>query len=261
VTVRFEVGDDAVGVVTLARPERLNALDEDGFAQLASAAGAAAAAAATRRVRAVLVAGEGRAFCSGLDVTMFGGQAAHPPDDAWIAGLQSAFTALEELQVPTVAALHGPVLGAGLQLALACHLRLAARDAELGLLETRWAIIPDLGATYRLPRLVGLSRAIDLAVTARTIDAATAFAWGLVDGLLDGDDAGGEARAYAARLAAGPTLATGALPGLMRTALTATREDALAAERVAQARCLASEDFREAIRAARGNETPAFRGR
>jgi enoyl-CoA hydratase/carnithine racemase len=260
--VRFEVEDGGVGVVTLDRPDKLNALDYATFEGLHEAAAAAAAAAMDGRVRAVLVIGAGRAFSAGLDVSLFGEQAAAGGiGDDRIAWLQQAFTGFEDLPVPTVAALRGPVLGGGLQLALACHLRVAVADVSLGLLEARWGLIPDLGATYRLPRLVGLSRAIDLAVSARTIDAATAHAWGLVDELFASDDLLTHARAYTARLASGPTAATGAVPALMREALSSSREEALGAERAAQAGFLSSDDFRAAVSAALQGRTPEFRGR
>jgi enoyl-CoA hydratase/carnithine racemase len=258
--VRFEIGDDEVGEVRLCRADKLNAMDEGLFAGLHAAAEAAADAVAAGRCRAVLVVGDGRAFSAGLDVALFGqlaGGDVAAPDIAW---LQQAFTGFEDLPVPTVAAIRGAALGGGLQLALACHLRVAAPDASLGLLEVRWGIIPDLGATYRLPRLVGLGRATTLAVTGRTIDADTAHRWGLVDEVLDGDfDV--EARDYAARLAAGPTVAAGALPGLLRHNLMRDRDDALAAEREVQASCLASEDFREAALAGLEQRAPRFRGR
>ncbi len=209
----------------------------------------------------MLVIGAGRAFSAGLDVSLFGSQISGPPSDEWIAWLQQAFTGFEDLEVPTVAAVRGVAIGAGCQLALAAHLRVAAPDATIGLLEARWALIPDLGATYRLPRLVGLSRATDLALSARTIDATTALHWGLVDAVLDGDDFAIEARAYAARLATGPTVALGAVPALMRTSLIGSRDEVLAAERNAQISCLTSDDFKEAVRAAVGREEPRFRGR
>src|SRR5687767_4800932 len=205
--VAFEVADDAVGVVTLNRPDKLNAMNAEVFDGLHAAAAGAEKAIAAGECRAVLVVGAGRAFSAGLDVSLFAAQAGGDvPDDARIAHLQQAFTVFEDLRVPTVAAVRGVALGGGCQLALACNLRLAAADASIGLLEARWGIIPDLGATWRLPRLVGLSRATDLAMSARTIDAATALSWGLVDEVHDGDgDFEQWARSYAARLAAGPT--------------------------------------------------------
>lgn len=259
--VRVEVTSEHVAAVTLDRASKRNAMDVAMFEGLRDAAHACVESARAGEVRTVLVRGAGEAFSAGLDLALFGEQVAEPPDDAWIAGLQEAFTAFEDLPVPVVAAVGGVAVGAGLQLALACHLRVAAPGASLGLLEARWGLLPDLGATYRLPRLVGLGRATDLAVSGRVIGAETAHAWGLVDALLDGEDFEAAALAYASALAAGPTLATGAVPGLMRDNLARSREAALAAERRAQARCLGSEDFREAARAAGEGRGPRFHGR
>lgn len=260
--VTFEVGGDAVGVVTLRRPDKLNAMNDEVFAGLHAAAASAGEAAADGRCRAVLVVGEGRAFSAGLDVSLFAKQAGgQAPTDEEISYLQQAFTGFEDLPVPTVAGVRGVAIGAGCQLAIACHLRVAAPDASLGLLEARWALIPDLGATWRLPRLIGLSRATDLAMTARTVDAATALQWGLVDAVLDADDFENAARDYVAALAAGPTVATGAVAGLLRNSYANDRDTVLAAEREEQQRCLASDDFREAARAGMERRAPNFRGR
>lgn len=263
--VTLEVGDDHVAVVTLNRPDKLNALDQGIFEGLHEVAARVRDEAAAGRCRAVLLRGAGRAFSSGLDVSLFGQQLGalsegRPVEDDWIAWLQQAFTAYEDLPVPTVAAIQGVALGGGCQLALAGHLRIATPDASFGLLEARWGLIPDLGGTYRLPRLVGQSRAIDLCVSGRRIDGETAHAWGLVDALLDPETFEDEARRYVARLAAGPTVALGAVPRLVREGLVATREDALAAERRAQVACLASDDFQEAVQAALGGRAAGFRG-
>lgn len=260
--VTFAVGDDQVGVVTINRPEKRNAMDLGVFEGLHDAANRAAAAAVDRTCRAVLVTGAGVAFSAGLDVGLFGEQMEEGAglDDERIAWLQQAFTAFEDLAVPTVAALKGMAIGAGCQLALACHLRVAAPDVQIGMREARWGLLPDLGGTYRLPRLVGLSRAIDLAVSARDLDADTALAWGVVDAVLEGEDFDGQAHAYATQHARGPTMATGTVPGLMRRGLETTRDAALAAERHAQLACLASADFREAVTAAAEGREPRFSG-
>ncbi|MEX0659377.1 MAG: enoyl-CoA hydratase/isomerase family protein [Egibacteraceae bacterium] len=262
-SVTFVLGADHVGVVTVNRPEKRNAMDLSVFAGLHDAARRATAAAADGTCRAVLVTGAGGAFSAGLDLALFGEQIAGAGafDDDRIAWLQQAFTGFEDLPVPTVAALNGTAIGAGCQLALACHLRVAAPDVRIGFREARWGLLPDLGGTYRLPRLVGLSRAIDLAVSARDLDAATALAWGAVDAVLHGDDFDGQAHAYAVRLARGPTVATGAVPGLMRRGLGTTRDVALAAERGAQLACLGSADFGEAVAAAAEGREPRFAGR
>jgi enoyl-CoA hydratase/carnithine racemase len=261
--VTFEVRDDAVGVVTLNRPDKLNAMSYAVFEQLHRAGADAAAAAASGDCRAVMVTGAGRAFSAGLDVSLFAEQASgQAPDDDHIAYLQQAFTVFEDLPVPTVAAVRGVAIGGGCQLAMACHLRIAAPDAKFGLLEARWALIPDLGATWRLPRLVGLSRATDLAMSGRTVDALTAAAWGLVDAVCEPDgDFEQWASDYVAQLAAGPTTAIGAVPALMRDSYRRDRDAVLAAERATQQRCLASADFREAATAGIEGRRPHFSGR
>ncbi len=250
---------DGVAEIALVAPERHNALDRAAFADLAEAAREVADAAHAHRARAALVRGEGPSFCAGLDLDELGRLAEDPPREADIRALQAAFDAIEDLPIPVVGALHGACLGAGLQLAAACHLRAVAPDAELGLLEARWGLVPDLGASARLPRLVGLGRATDLALTGRTVDAELALSWGLAERRLEGDPADG-GRELAAALAAGPTVALGAVPRLLRGAAVATREEALEAERQAQQRCLASRDLTEASRAARARETPTFWG-
>jgi enoyl-CoA hydratase/carnithine racemase len=261
--VKFAVDADGVGVVTLNRPEKLNAMSYEVFSGLHEAGEAAAAAAADGSCRAVLVIGAGRAFSAGLDVSLFAEQAAGAlPDDERIAYLQQAFTVFEDLPVPTVAAVRGVALGGGCQLAIACDLRIAAPGASFGLLEARWGLVPDLGATWRLPRLIGLSRATDLAMTGRTVDALTAAAWGLVDAVAeDADEFEPWAHAYVASLASGPTVAIGAVGALMRDSYRLDRDAVLAAERAAQQRCLASADFAEAATAGLEGRAPAFTGR
>jgi enoyl-CoA hydratase/carnithine racemase len=255
-------------VVTLNRPDKLNALDRGVFEGLHDAAAQARAAIDEGAVKAVLLRGEGRAFSAGLDVALFGEmaggeaslqEAGGGTQDGMIAWLQQAFTVWEDLPVPTIAAVRGAALGGGCQLAAACHLRVAAPDLSIGILEVKWAIVPDLGGTYRLPRLIGLSRAIDLAMSGRRVDAQTALQWGLVDAILD-DDFDAAARAYAAALAEGPSLAQAGAARLCRENLDRTRDDALAVERATQAGMLSSQDFGEAVMAAMQGRKPVFTG-
>ncbi len=261
--VSFTIGDDAGGEVVLTRPDKLNAMDQALFDGLHDAAAAARDAIADGTVRAVLLRAEGRAFSAGLDVSLFGQQASgEMPADEWIAALQQAFTGLEDLEVPVVAAVQGVAYGGGCQLALAAHLRVAAADAELALLEVNWALIPDLGGLTRLPRLIGISRAADMAMTGRKVDARTALDWGLVDRVVDeGGDVRAVAHALAAQLAAGPTVAIGAVPALLRRSATTERDAMLAAERAHQQHCLSSPDFVEAATAAMQGRSPRFTGR
>jgi enoyl-CoA hydratase/carnithine racemase len=170
--VLFEARD-GVGWITLNRPRVLNALDTPLVASLADAAERAAADAS---LTTVVVRGAGRAFCSGMDRTALGeGTVSEAFFRHWIRALDT----LEDMAPVTVAVLHGYSIGGGLQLALACDLRLATTDAVIGLGATRHGIIPD-GAVLRLARMVGLGRAKELALLNEDVPAAEARALGLV---------------------------------------------------------------------------------
>lgn len=256
--VRYEV-DGPVAVVTIDRPEVLGAMDLDVFDGLAEAA---ARAGADPAVRAVMVRGAGRAFSSGLDTSIFasamGGGGS--PLDVDIASLQRSFTSFEEIAKPTVAAIAGPCFGGGLQLAIACDVRIAADDASLSVMELRWGIIPDLGATTRLPRLVGLGRAKEMILTARRVAAEEAERWGLVNRVVPRARLEEEAAAFAAELAAGPPLALAAAKRLAARAFDEPVAVGLLREQAAQRRILASADFLEAVAARVGKREPEYRG-
>lgn len=256
---------EGVAHVILDRPEVKNAMNLEVFERLTACA---TEAGADDAVGAVLVHGRGATFSSGLDVSMFGQQAAAGGDPTgdepidgveWIGRLQAAFSAYEDLDKPTVAAIDGYCFGAGIQLAAACHLRAVAPGAQLSVLEARWALIPDLGGTYRLPRLIGLGRATELTLSARRVDAVEALAIGLADWSLGAANPMVEAHERAAELAAGP----GALrraPRLLRDNLARDRSSALRAEAETQLACLQGPDFAEAVTAALEGRPPAYTG-
>jgi enoyl-CoA hydratase/carnithine racemase len=253
--VSYEVVD-RVAHVTIERPDKRNAMSLEVFRQLSQRA---ADVAADPDVGAVVVAGRGGVFSSGIDVSVFATMAQQGPDAAFIAELQAAFTAFEELDVPTIAAIEGYCFGGGIQLAAACHLRAVAPNAELSVLEARWGLIPDLGGTWRLPRLIGLGRATELTLTARRVPADEALAMGLAEITLPAEDPQGAAHAFAARLAAGPGSLRRA-PRLLRDNLGRDRDAALAAERDTQLACLAGPDTREAMTARFEGREPRFVG-
>jgi enoyl-CoA hydratase/carnithine racemase len=258
-SVRYEVRD-GVAVVVIDRYDKRNAMDRDVFEGLLAAA---------QRARddtsagAVLVTGEGGVFSAGIDLTVLGGADGGgfdgPIDVGLIARLQAPFTAFEEIDKPVVAAIEGPCFGAGLQLAIACHVRAVAPSASLSVMEVRWGLIPDLGGTYRLPRLIGLGRATELTLTGRRVDAAEAFAMGLAEVALPAEDAQGAALALAAKLAAGPGAVRRA-PRLLRENLLRDREAALAAEAAAQLANIAGPDFAEAVTAGMEGRDAVFVG-
>jgi 3-hydroxyacyl-CoA dehydrogenase len=153
-----------------------------------------AAIAARRGVKAAVLLCEGSTFFSGADIGEFSGP---PQEEAY----RRLFNAIENLSVPVVAAMHGTVMGGGLEIALACHYRVAAPGARFGLPEVTLGIIPGAGATQRLPRLIGVEKTLELVIGARPVDAAQAVALGLVDRLIEGDLRAG-ALAYARTLQA-----------------------------------------------------------
>ncbi len=259
--VSYEVVD-RVAHVTLERPEVRNAMSTAVFEQLAERAQQAAE---DPDAGAVLVAGRGGSFSSGLDVSLFSQGGPGGDGDGGGTGaegigrLQAAFTAYEELDKPTVAAIEGYCFGAGIQLAAACHLRAVAPDAQLAVMEARWALVPDLGGTWRLPRLVGLGRATEMTMTARRVGADEALAIGLAEVALDGDDPLARAHEYAARLAAGPGSVRRA-PRLLRENLGRDRDAALRVEAEQQLACLRGPDFAEAVAAAMEGRSASFSG-
>jgi enoyl-CoA hydratase/carnithine racemase len=259
--VSYEVIDQ-VAHVTIERPEVRNAMSLAVFTQLEERAREAAA---DDRVGAVLLRGRGGVFSSGLDTSVFGAQAAGDAGGGalsghdFIAGLQASFTAYEDLDKPTVACIEGYCFGGGIQLAAACHLRAVAPDAQLSVLEARWALVPDLGGSWRLPRLIGLGRATDLTLTARRVDAEEALAIGLAEWRLGGEDPVAEAHERTAKLAAGPGSVRRA-PRLLRENWGRDREAALRAEAETQLACLAGPDFVEAVTAAMERRDPRFVG-
>jgi enoyl-CoA hydratase/carnithine racemase len=261
-----EVGYEVVeGVahVTLDRPDKRNAMDLEVFAQLAESA---ARIDADRAVGAVVVAGRGGTFSAGLDLATLGGlltagdEAAGALDPALVARLQATFTAYEELDVPVLAAIEGHCLGGGLQLAAACHLRAVAPSASLAVLEARWGLVPDLGGTYRIPRLVGPGRATELAMTARTFGADEALRIGFAELVLPADEPQAAAHEHAARWASGPG-SVRRVPRLVRENLARDRTAALGAEIAAQLAAVSGPDVREAITARLEGRPPRFVGR
>ncbi len=166
-------GQDGIGHLELTRPEKLNATDDDSVGDLDRAA---TRAARDRKARAIIVRGLGRAFCTGIDLSALAGDRLGAD---WFRRWDVALAKIEAIPVATVAAIHGPCLGGGLQIILCCDLRVASADATFGLSAVRHGIIPGL-ATYRLPHLIGMGAAREMMLLGETWDAARAHRQGLV---------------------------------------------------------------------------------
>jgi 2-(1,2-epoxy-1,2-dihydrophenyl)acetyl-CoA isomerase len=249
---------DRVATVTLSRPSKLNAMDRQTFAELQRAAGRAAE---DPEVGAVVVTGAGRAFSSGLDLAEFANMAQVDHGEEVVGELQRAISAFDLLPKPVIAAVNGLAVGGGLQLAIACDLRVAAASAVFASWEMRWAIVPDLGGTERLPRLIGLGRAKELVLTGRQLNAHEAERIGLVNRVVPDAELAQAATDLAAGLASGPTLALGMAKQLLNEAFDRRVSEGLTAARRAQRLTLASADHAEARAAFLERRPPRFTGR
>lgn len=265
VQLRVEAG---VAVVTLARPERANALDVPGWHLLREVF---ATVDANAQVRAVVLQGEGPHFCAGIDLAVLEQlQSRSAPEGScaagqrawlgrWIADLQDCVDAIERCRVPVIAALHGVCFGAGLDIASACDLRYATRSARLCVKEVDMAVTADLGVLQRLPHLVGYGRARELAYTAREFDGAHAAQIGLVEAVFETDEQLRQAvHQLAAQLAAKPQLA---LEGTKRALLYARDHglrDGLRLVADWNAATLLSRDLGEALAARREQRSARF---
>lgn len=256
--------EDGVGVVTLNRPEARNALSSSLTPALRRTIARFGEA---EDVGAVVITGAGPAFCAGGDVKgMAAAGDAEPPsvEDAAADLRQRQRTltgALVALRKPTVAALPGPAAGAGLALALACDIRIAARSAFVSTGYARIGLTGDYGINWLLTRIVGTARARELMFTAARVDAETCERIGLVNRVVDDDALTAETMALARALAAGPRGALATIKDNLDRALSEDFATALDNEAEGLVRAARTEDHREAVRAFVEKRLPHFAGR
>jgi 2-(1,2-epoxy-1,2-dihydrophenyl)acetyl-CoA isomerase len=249
--------DDGVAIVRLQAPPH-NFLTEGLLAALAHALEAA-----SRRARAVVVASEGRSFSAGADFRSAEGPGLGAEGGFATAARRFYAQALRvfRAEVPTVAAVHGPAIGAGLGLALACDLRVVGEDAWLQANFVRLGIHPGFGLTVTLPRAIGHAAAADLLLTGRRVGAEEAVRIGLADRVVASGEALAAARALAAEVASGAPLAVAATRRTLRSGLAEAVEAALERELTEQARLAETADAAEGIAAMLERRSPRFAGR
>ena len=213
-------------------------------------------------VRVVVVTGEGTAFCSGGDPRWIAGEPEASVDRlrTRMIGFYRAWLSIRRLEVPTVAAVNGPAVGAGLCLALACDLRYAAAGATMSAPFVRLGMHPGMAATFLLPNVVGDAAARDLLLTGRSVDAEEARALGLVSRVLPDGEFAAEVEAIAAGIAATAPVASRYTTAALRDRGHRDLESAIQWEALAQPITLATEDLQEGVRAARERRRPQFRG-
>ncbi len=254
--LRVEV-DGAVATLTLDRPEALNALTVPVKVALREAFESLAA---DQDVRAVILTGAGRAFCAGQDLAEREQPDAAPLDVEIRERYNPIIRAMRSMGQPVIAAVNGVAAGAGASLAFACDVRIAAEDARFVLGFGRIGLVPDSGATWFLPRIVGPAKAAELALAGDQVDATEALRLGLVSRVVPGDRLLGEARALAERIAEGAPLATALTKQALQRSATITLDEALEGEAKLQGIAGASRDHAEGLAAFREKRPPRFTG-
>jgi enoyl-CoA hydratase/carnithine racemase len=253
--------EDSLLYVSLNRPEKRNALHRELLLELVDAV---LAAERDRAVRAVILHGEGPVFSAGVDFAMLAGDVegeAPLPFRSHVGQMQAALSRLEALETPVIAAMHRYVPGLGLELALACDLRIATADCQLGLPEVKLGLVPDVGGTTRLVRTVGYAKAKELIMTGRMIRAEEALAIGLVNQVVPVGQHLEAAAALAHEIAANAPLAVGLAKRIIDLGSNVDRETFNKIELLAQSILVHTQDVREGAQAMVERRPPRFTGR
>ena len=255
---------DNVATITLNRPERLNAISGG---MLRSFSEAFREADHDRNVRAIILTGAGKGFCSGLDLKE---QGANANDNSvnGAGGLPAKFdladsppVVLHQTDKPVICALNGAAAGYGLDLALGCDIRIASEHAKLAAVFTKRGVLPESGGTWLLPRLIGWSKAAELAFTGRILNAQQSLELGLVSKVVPAEQLMAEAQALAAEIAANAPLAVQATKRMMRLSLDETFEANVHHVYLQLLPLFGSKDFAEGVKAFIERREPVFEGR
>ncbi|HEY2806918.1 MAG TPA: enoyl-CoA hydratase/isomerase family protein [Gemmatimonadales bacterium] len=253
--------DGGVGTVTLNRPDKLNALTTEMAGEIGRAL---AIMAKDERVRCIVLAGAGRAFCAGADLSLL--QDLHDRKDREagrriVDGCRQIYRVIRDAPQIVICALNGAAAGGGANLALGCDLRIASDAASIGQVFAKLGLHPDWGGSYFLPRLVGAARAIEIFAGAEMIGAARLLELGIVNRVAPAAELAEAAKSWAARIAANPPLAMRLMKQAVYRSETESLDAMLDYELEAQLDCFSTQDFTEGLAAFKARRAPLFTGR
>jgi 2-(1,2-epoxy-1,2-dihydrophenyl)acetyl-CoA isomerase len=250
---------DGVATITLNRPDAANAMSPQCAAELADVA---LRCDDDPSVRAVVITGTGRMFCAGGDLGAFAeaGEGSKSLLKKMAGDLHMGLSRFARMSAPVIGAVNGTAAGAGFSLVMACDLAVAAESAVFTMAYTNAGLSPDGGSTFYMPRKIGDRRTRELMLTNRVLKAQEALSWGIVNDVVPDDQVRDRAMDLAGRLAAGPTLAFGALKNLLNGSFDQTLESQMELEARAIGEMSATADGQEGIRAFLEKRKPVFRG-
>jgi len=257
---RFELAEEGIALLTLERPEKLNAFDERMIREIRAAVWQANF---DERIRVLVITGAGRGFCAGRDILGLDFENNLPSAQyrAYVRANHEMFDDLEALEKPVIAAVNGICAGGGVEMAVACDFRLAARGAQFLLPENQLGVLPASGACSRMIQLIGIGRLKEMVLAALPVSAEEAHAIGLVTRVYPEDQLMDKALEFARLLNGRAPLAMGMAKHIINTCQSVDTETGRVLERLGQSILIGSEDNKEGQRAFREKRKPKFRGR
>ena len=252
--------ENHIATITMNRPQRLNAINDQMINELIAAFDYVDN---DDDIRVLILTGAGQAFCSGADIDLLARAFSTQPVGVWefIRRLQQIVLHLHRLQKPTIAMINGPATGGGFEIALACDMRIASERSNFIVAAMRRGTIPDLGATWLMPRLMGMAKAAELIFTGDSLDAEEAYRIGLLNKLVSAADLEGETMSLARRIADGPPIAIRVSKVNLYRGLEVDLETALELVSASVPLSVCSEDFQEGVNSFLEKRSAIFKGK
>lgn len=252
--------DEGVARIILNRPDAMNAMTPEMLHELETAQKIVMD---DGNMRVLILTGKGNAFCSGADFGLISRLQGMEPEQVFqeLRYIQDVITVFETMEKPVIASINGYALGGGLDMVLACDFRIAAKGVRVGTQYINAGLMPDVGGTQRLPRLIGLPKAKEMIFLGDMVDADEAERIGLVNRVVSGEDLDAETRTFALRLAAAPTAAIGLAKKAIHEGMTKDVRSGLEIEAHCQTFAMQTSDAREGLAAVQDKRAPHFMGK